>query len=123
MITGVVTPYREGIIQLDVIGASGSADRLEAAIDTGFTGFLTLPKDLISNLGLPYVASIEAILGDGRGVELYMYEAVVIWNGRRCRVEVLGSDGAALVGMSLLYGFKLVMDVVEGGTITIEALH
>ena len=43
MITGVVTANYEATIPLVVHGAHGQQETIEAVIDTGFTGSLTLP--------------------------------------------------------------------------------
>ncbi len=55
MITGRVTPDgREAVISLDVRGARDRGERsyrrIEAVIDTGFTGYLTLPADVAASL-------------------------------------------------------------------------
>ena len=36
---------------------------------------------------------------------------------------VAASDADPLVGMGLLYGFKLQIEAIEGGRVTIEALN
>lgn len=53
MITGVVTAEREAVIGLKVQGPSGQTQKIQAVIDTGFTGWLTLPPSLIAALGCP----------------------------------------------------------------------
>jgi hypothetical protein len=37
-------------------------------------------------------------------------------------VLVLAADGGPLVGLSLLYGHRVTLDVVDGGRVSIEAL-
>jgi hypothetical protein len=56
MITGVVNPNREAIIRLMVAGPGGQQQDIEAIINTGFTGFLTLPPALVAALGLPWLS-------------------------------------------------------------------
>jgi hypothetical protein len=46
----------------------------------------------------------------------------VIWDGQEQIIDVAASDAEPLVGMGLLYGFKLQIEAVEGGRVTIEAL-
>jgi hypothetical protein len=46
----------------------------------------------------------------------------VIWDGQEQIIDVAASDADPLVGMGLLYGFKLQIEAVEGGRVTIEAL-
>ena len=54
MIIGVVNGNLEAIIRLVVRGPNGQEDEIEAVIDTGFTGFLTLPPSLIVSPGLAW---------------------------------------------------------------------
>ena len=52
MITGSVNAYREPIIGLTIRGPIGKEMEVEAVIDTGFNGSLSLPSSLIALLGL-----------------------------------------------------------------------
>jgi hypothetical protein len=61
-------------------------------------------------------------LVDGSDVQLRVYEITVLWDQEERTFEVLETDGDALVGMSLLYGYDVRLQVVEGGSVTIEAL-
>lgn len=62
MITGVVNVNREAVIRLVVAGPSGQQQEIEAIVDTGFTGFLTLPPALIAALGLSWLSRQPGIL-------------------------------------------------------------
>jgi clan AA aspartic protease len=95
---------------------------VEALIDTGFTGFLSLPLSMIESLELPWIFSDSVTLGDGSEVIFQMYRAIVIWDGQFKVVDVAASESEPLLGMSLLYGFKLQIEAVERGTVTIEAM-
>ena len=44
MIEGVVNSAYEAVIPLSLRGPAGQAQEVEAVIDTGFTGFVTLPS-------------------------------------------------------------------------------
>jgi clan AA aspartic protease len=91
-------------------------------IDTGFTGFLSLPLSMIESLKLPWIFSDSVTLGDGSEVIFQMYRAIVIWDGQFKVVDVAASESEPLLGMSLLYSFKLQVEAVERGTVTIEAM-
>ena len=54
---------------------------LDAIVDTGFTGFLTLPLSQIAQLGFSYEGIIDARLGDGRAAEFDMFAGTVLWDG------------------------------------------
>jgi predicted aspartyl protease len=65
MIIGSVNANREATIRLIVHGTQRQAQEIEAIIDTGFTGFLTLPLPLIASLGLTWRGRAQAVLADG----------------------------------------------------------
>jgi predicted aspartyl protease len=54
MITGVVTPFHQATIRLIVRGPTGQAQEIDAVIDTGFDGALSLPPADIAALSLPW---------------------------------------------------------------------
>lgn len=49
--------------------------------------------------------------------------AISIWDGQFRSLSVNAAETDPLVRMSLLYGHDLRIQAVEGGTVTIEALH
>jgi hypothetical protein len=46
--------YREAIINVVISGSRGQEQEIEAIVDTGFTGSLSLPPAMIAALGLPF---------------------------------------------------------------------
>ena len=65
MITGKITANREAIIELEVVGSNQRKEKVEAVIDTGFNGYLTLPSDLINRLEFHLAGNRRVTLGDG----------------------------------------------------------
>ena len=122
MITGKVTSNREAVIELEVVGSNRRKEKVEAVIDTGFNGYLTLLSDLINRLKLHLAGNRRATLGDGNVVVLDVYLAKVLWHGQEQDVLVLQADGGPLVGMSLLYGNRVMLEVVDNGDVTIDSL-
>ncbi len=105
------------------IGSShGQELAIEAVVDTGFSGYLTLPKDVITALDLPFRRSARAVLGDGSTITFDIHEAVVLWEGRLQRVPVDAADTDPLLGMGLLYGHELSVQVIEGGDVLIRPM-
>nr|MBC8228759.1 clan AA aspartic protease [bacterium] len=51
-----------------------------------------------------------------------VYLAKVLWHNQEREVLVLQADGGPLVGMSLLYGSRVTLDVVDGGDVIIDIL-
>ena len=122
MIAGVVNADREATIRLTVVGPNGQEQHIEAIIDAGFTGFLTLPPALVAELGLSWLGRQPGILADGSVDSFDVYAAGVIWDGLIRTVEVDAANAEPLVGMSLLDRHSLLIDVVRGGSVTIAAL-
>ncbi len=80
MIKGVVNDAYEAVVRLTVQGPSGQSQEIEAVIDTGYNGFLTLPPALVTELGLVYRDRSRATLAltrehwlDVHGVVLYVF--------------------------------------------------
>ena len=121
MIAGKVTVHQEAVIELEVRGLNQPV-RIEAVIDTGFTGYLTLPSALIDRLKLQRAGEQTTILGDENTVVLKRYVAKVLWHGVERDVYVLQAEGGPLIGMSLLYGSRLILDIVTDGDVTIAVL-
>jgi clan AA aspartic protease len=122
VIEGRVTAHREALVSLSLRSGQGEEHAIEAVIDTGYDGFLTVPPDLIEQLGLPYLRSSRAILGDGSVIEFDIHEVTVIWNDRLRRIPVDAADVAPLLGMGLLYGHELKIEVIEEGSVHIRSL-
>ena len=121
MIAGKITGHQEAVIELEVIGLN-QPSRIEAVIDTGLTGYLTLPSTLIDRLKLQQAGEQITILGDESRVVLKRYVAKVLWHGAERNVYVLQAEGGPLVGMSLLHGSRLILDIITDGNVTIDAL-
>ena len=108
-------------MSLQVSGRESGGDGVEVAvvIDTSFTGHLTLPPGAVRSLSLGERGFVDVELADGGTATLGAYEAFVLWHGRPRRVPVYQADGDPLLGMSLLRGSTLIVEVVPGGTVEI----
>jgi clan AA aspartic protease len=122
MMTGIVTAHREAALSVIVRGLHGQEEHVEAVIDTGFNGFMVLPNPLIATLGLPYHTHTTAALADGTTVTLAIYKATIVWHGHDSSVYVLAAEGGPLIGMALLHGNRVTLDVIDSGPVTVEAL-
>lgn len=122
MMLGIVDPRCEAVLPIVVGNANKQRQLIDAVIDTGFNGFLTLPPNIIATLDLPWNCSDVVTLGDGSETLFDLYAATVIWDGQFREIDVAESETEPLVGMALLYGYRLQIDIISGGKITIEAL-
>lgn len=122
MIRGTVNGSREAIVRLTIVGPRQRKQSIEAIIDTGFDGFLTAPATLIDALGLPWHSRGRALLGDGTDSVFDSFRATVIWARRRRRITVDEAQTTPLIGMALLEGFELKIQVQTGGHVMIDPL-
>lgn len=122
MIFGRVNAHREAIISLSVQSVDGYEHAINAVIDTGYTGDLTLPPSQITELRLTWLGYTSAVLGDGSLQQFEVYAATVTWDGQARAVEIDASDTEPLVGMGLLYGHEIRIQAIDGGAVIIEAL-
>lgn len=121
MITGVVESG-EGRVRLTLKGAGGRAEEIEAVIDTGYTASLTLRPALIASLGLRWRSVDLVTLADGSERYFDVYDGKVVWDGKMRRILVDEADTDPLIGMRLLKGFGLRMQVRSRGKVTIKRL-
>lgn len=122
MITGVVNAHREATIRLPLQATDGRDQEIEAILDTGFNGSLTLPPAVIAALGLPWRTRGLVILANGTEDQCDIYAAAILWDGVPRNILVEAAETDPLVGMALLYGHDVRMHVVEGGSVIIQAL-
>lgn len=122
MIIGLVNAHTGATIRLPVRAADGREREIEGILDTGFNGSLTLPPAMIASLGLQWRTRGLVMLANGTEDYCDIYAATVIWDGSPRNILVEAADTYPLVGMALLYGHDLHMQVVEGGRVVIEAL-
>ena len=122
MITGVVNARHEATIRLSVHHANGQEQEVEAILDTGFSGSLTLPPALIATLGLPWRTRGTVILANGSEDQFDIYAAVIRWDGTPRNILVEAANTDPLVGMALLTDHEVHIQVAEGGNVIIEAL-
>src|SRR5260370_4792165 len=111
MITGVVTADREAIIRLEVHGPGVQVEEVDAIIDTGFDGWLSLPPALIALLGLVWRRRGRALLAGGTESIFDIYDGTVIWDGPPRHIAGDEADMIPLAGMALLGGLELIVDV------------
>ena len=123
MIRGRIGQNRQPRLTVQIADANGTLHPVEFILDTGYNGWLTLPHDLISQLGLTIRRTRTVSLADGRSVVLRTFTATVLWHGQPSNVYVIESESEPLLGMSMLWGSKLTLEAQEGGEVTIEEIH
>ncbi|WP_414620860.1 clan AA aspartic protease [Calothrix sp. CCY 0018] len=122
MIIGKVNADYEPIIRIAICDSQGKVHERDAVIDTGFDGWLCLPPDFIALLGLNWKRRGRALLADGSESIFDIYEATVVWDEQFLTIPIDEADSDPLVGMSLMEGYELKIQVIDGGIVKLMKL-
>ena len=87
-----------------------------------FDGWLSLPPDFIAALGLRWQRFGRAVLADGSESVFNIYRGVVLWDGQPQTILIYEMDAEPLIGMSLMYGYELVLPVLDGATFSLRRI-
>ena len=120
MIAGFVNAYMEPVVPVAIVDSNGYRWRWEVVVDTGFNGDLTLPAELIEQLGLTLVGNADTTLADGQTIKSDYYRATTIWDGEYRNVYVVESATESLLGTNLIQGGTLTVQMWEGGDVVID---
>ena len=120
MIEGVVNAAREAVVTLHLQESEGRTREIDAVVDTGYSGFLTLPTALVAELELPYAYMGQAILANDDRVDFDVHYVTVLWDGQPRDIEADATGSTPLVGMLLLDDHDLTIQVREGGRVLIQ---
>ena len=123
MIEGIVNDAHEAVVVISLQGPSGQTQDIEAVVDTGYSGFLTLPTTLVTELELPFAYIGRALLANDDEVSFDVHDVTVIWDDqlRHIKADVAGS--ASLLGMAMLDGYDLNIQVKSGGRVAIQPME
>ena len=121
MIEGVVNAAHEAVVTLHVQEPQGRTRAIEAVVDTGYSGFLTLPTELVTELGWPFAYMGQAFLANDAQVAFDVHYVTALWDGQPRDIEADATGSTPLVGMMLLDNHDLSIQVREGGRVVIQA--
>lgn len=123
VVTGTVVYGREALVPLTLLGPDGRRTSITAVVDTGFTGHLVLPSEVVEELSLPLRGSRDSFLADGSRISLDAHRVGVEWGGRVRVVPALSAAGGPLMGMSLLRGCEIRLQAIDDGEVEIRPLQ
>jgi len=109
-------------VTLRLSGDNGPQRDVEFIVDTGFLGELTLPPSLLRELGAQVTGSEPLRLADGVARVYRLYEVRTEWDDEERYVEAVAINGDPLLGIELLRGSHLHIEVTEGGEVLAEPL-
>ena len=122
MLRGTVGTDRRTRVTVEIVDHNGVAHAVEAVVDTGFSGFLTLPSESIHSLGLAPIGRRVFALADGQRSRFDIYLGSVSWHDRARDVVILELTGTPLLGMASLWGSRVTIEALTGGAVEIEEL-
>ncbi len=122
MIRGNLNERLEPLVVVEIADGDERYQPVEALLDTGFSGHLTLPPDTVERLGLKRVDRIPMTMANGQDIQVSVHEGRVKWFGQPRIVKVVAADGPPLLGMSMLAKCKVTFSAQEGGELLIEAI-
>ncbi|ARI83287.1 hypothetical protein [Microcystis aeruginosa] len=96
MMQGYINQNYEAMLSL-VVRKGDKLKSINAVIDTGFTGFLSLPIATIRELELSWSYRDRATLGDGSEVLFDICDGMVIWGGQYREIEINAAETAILI--------------------------
>lgn len=108
MMHGLVNINFEPVLRLEIEDGQRQVHKLDVIINTAFSGFLGLPHALIADLRL-----VRHPLEDA-------YLATIIWNEEYRQITVVSVATEPVVGMALLQGHTLQIQVMQHGLVTLE---
>ena len=120
MIRGVLNDRLEPMAVVEISNGDGAFQPVDALLDTGFGGDLTLPPDEVERLGLEYENRTPLILEGGKRIDAPVHRGFVKWFGQAREINVIAAEGQPLLGMSLLAGCKIAIRARPGGEALIE---
>ena len=104
-------------VSMPIANGTGDDRNVRFTIDTGFTGWLTLPEEVIHELNMERQGTRRYILADGSESETALYLAFFA----STPVVVHQIDDEPLLGAAMMNQCRLTVDFWEGRRVTIES--
>ena len=123
---GEITGQIDGLsprVAITVTGNGDSPKSYSALLDTGFDGALSIGLADASELGLRFIRDQVVVLADGSEKVSSLFAGKVYFAGDWREVPVNATGDDATIGMQLLYGASIRVDVVLNGDVHYELLN
>jgi len=106
-----------------VVGGIRMQVEIEALIDTGFDGKVSIPSIIATQLGLELISLEWVELADGSIISSLIFKGQALLGGQTREVEMMLTDAdEALIGTGLLANYRLEIDFVNR-TIEIQEIQ
>lgn len=103
-------------VLLTLHGVSGPI-AVDFVLDTGFSGYLTLPESVLHRLGAIASARVRSRLADGSVRPATAFTVALDWDGEIRQVEAIAYENNPLLGTSAIDGCHIDMEAWEGGEV------
>lgn len=120
MIRGRVNQRLEPVVNVSILDDHDIAHSFEFILDTGFSGHVTLPSDVINRLSLNYSGQRAVATADGFTHIVDVFTARLLLHENWRPVFAIRLDSPPLLGMRSLLGCRLSMNVHAGGGVLVE---
>lgn len=119
MIFGEINPNGEASVRIQILDSDGIEIDISTVIDTEFDGMLTLPSSLADMLGAVSESQGAGLLANGMVCQYDLFEVTILWEGVRRKIIAPALGEVPLIGMPLLAGHELRMQVIPQGPVEI----
>ena len=103
MIEGIVNNFDEPIIKLDICLSNNNSKKVNAIIDTGFNGYISIPTTLIEASNWDFLGTEEYELANGDIVEEKVYLGKIVFDGDELQVfSLTNRTNDVLIGTKVL---------------------
>lgn len=121
MIEGIVNNSDEPIIKLEIILSRNSSRKVNAVIDTGFNGYISIPTAFIEESDWDFLGTEEYELANGDIVGEKVYIGRIFFDGDELKVFSLTNRSSdILIGTKILKNKILKIDF-RNSKVTIES--
>ena len=121
MIEDIINNFDEPIIKLDICLSSNNSKKVNAIIDTGFNGYISIPNTLIEESNWDFLGTEEYELANGDIVEEKVYLGKIFFDGDELQVfSLTNRTNDVLIGTKVLknkilkINFKDLKVTIEG---------
>ncbi len=107
-------------VPIVVAGSNGTKKSFNALLDTGFDGVVSISREESEELGIRRLGEHRSVLADGTVRIAPIFAGRVLFVGEWRDVPITTSGDVALIGMQLIYGSRLTLDVFLDGDVDSE---
>lgn len=122
ILRGLVNSDLEPRLNFRLRGQDGLVSVVDALVDTGYSGEISLPISVAKRLGSIRGLGGRIVLADGTSIPYDSYNVDFEWLGRDRRVAASAMGDDVVIGMGLLSGHALMIEATVGGAVSIVPL-